>query len=109
MPKGACDPSPAEFNEMGLAVADGRVRITVVWEWDGASVFPDCDGPIQSIRLQNLTSDTFTATLPNTRRAAGRAQTIPPQADITINAKGTLKSLGLETIRDANDANLTIV
>ena len=95
--------------EEALAVADGQVRITVRWEWDGVSVYPACDGPIKSIRLQNLTGNEFVATLPNARRAGGRAQTIAPFADVTISAKGTLKSLGLESYSDTDNANLTIV
>lgn len=107
VPKGVCDPAPEEYNTLYLGVLDDRVAVTVLWSWDGVSVYPDCDGPIVSVRVQNLTDAAVSALLPNARKQAGRVYTLQPGADITITSPGTLKNLGYETIRDMDD--LTVV
>lgn len=107
MPKGVCDPSPAPTNTLNLAVLDGLVSVTVESEWDGISVYPNCDGPVVSVRIRNLTDGSVSAMLPNARRASGRVYTAQPGLDMTITAPGTLKSFGYETIQDMGD--LTIV
>lgn len=109
MPKGICDPSPEPYNTLSLAVADGRVVAEIRWEWDGVSVYPDCDGPVIYVRIRNLSADTFEVLLPNARRPSGRIVTIGPGYDQTMTAPGALKNAGLETIRDVDSLNLIIV
>lgn len=101
MPEGTCDPASRgdTWNVTETAVDNGAVLITIRWGWDGVSVRPDCDGPIQDIRVVNTSTTTYYANLPAKRRG-DRNIAIPPGTDQTISNKGTLRSLGLENHSD---------
>jgi hypothetical protein len=96
--KGSCDPSPQQYNVLDEAWENGAVVATVTWSWDGVSVFPDCDGPVVSVRIVNLTGETFYVHFP--RKARGVTYVaLDPHSDQTVPAGNTLRQMGLDTYK----------
>lgn len=104
MTKGSCDPTPATVNHLQFDVADGQVAIDVTWAWDGISIWPDCDGPVQSIQVKNLGTTPYTLQIPNGRKA--KTVTLTPGFNQTYTSAGQFKQFGVETYRDLLDVDL---
>jgi hypothetical protein len=69
MGRGNCLPSPGEqFNTEDMYRGNGDVHAVVYWGWDGTSVYPDCDGPIDHINVSNTGTGTWRCLLPNKKR-----------------------------------------
>lgn len=100
MPEGTCDPASRGdlFNVTETAEFGGDILITIRWGWDGVSVRPDCDGPVQDIRVRNVSQITYYANLPNKKRGT-RNIAIPPGTDTTLSG-GQLKQAGLDNYSD---------
>jgi hypothetical protein len=105
MPSGTCDPATrGEASnqitlEEPLPDGSGVVVIDVHYGWDGSSVMPNCDGPIQSIRTRNTGTQTTWCVLPDKKKPPLWVK-IDPGTDVTITAKGTLNNLGLTKFSD---------
>lgn len=102
MPIGTCDPASRgdAFNITETAEGGGDILITIRWGWDGVSTRETgCDGPIQDIRVRNVSTITYYAQLPNKRRG-DKWVAIPPATDSTISGPGQLRNLGLENYSD---------
>lgn len=100
--KGQCDPGPGQFNLQTLG--DSEIVVTVRYGWDGVSLFPDCDGPIQDVRLQNVGTRTRTLSIPAGRKLKSRD--ILPGTDVTFTG-AQLAQIGLETAADLADMTLS--
>ena len=101
MPEGTCDPASRGdlYNVTETAEGGGDVLITIRWGWDGVSTRETgCDGPVQDIRVRNVSQLTYYANLPNKKRG-GRNIAIPPGTDVTLSG-GQLRSNGLENYSD---------
>lgn len=107
MPDGTCDPATRgeAFNTVALAIDNGNVIITTRFGWDGVSVRPDCDGPVQDIRVQNLSTLTYYANLPNKKRG-NRYLEILPGTDRTYSGN-QLRQAGLENFSDVQGVGLS--
>jgi hypothetical protein len=106
MPKGVCDPGPGAFNEMTLT-QDGLTCV-VRYGWDGVSVFPDCNGPVEDVHLTNPTARTVWVLLP--RKGSGNKwEAVLPGADITLTKGGQLNSRGLSTYDKFGDIVTTTI
>lgn len=101
--KGQCNPAPEQFNEQTLALDNGRVRITTLYGWDGVSVYPDCLGPIESVRIQNGSARDWYVMVPLSRRGNITFRAVPG-ADKTY-AGTQLALLGLQTNTDLSELN----
>lgn len=101
MPIQSCDPAAhgVLFFTDQYAIDNGNVVVTTNWDWDGTSTWPDCDGPVSSIRVQNNSQLTYYANLPNKKRGV-RNIPIPPGTDQTVSGN-QLRQAGLETYADA--------
>jgi hypothetical protein len=105
MPSGTCDPASRgdSYNQTAYEVpapnGSGSVLVDCRYGWDGTSVMPNCDGPIQSIRTRNTSDMAAWANLPNKKKPPTWVQ-IDPGTDITISAKGQLSNLGLTNASD---------
>lgn len=103
--KGQCDPAPAAFNSQTMALANGEITVDIRYGWDGVSVFPDCQGPIIRIRVQNLSQ--VTTWYAHVEGKRGQPQTIAiPPGDTSIYSGQALANHGITTLDDI--ANLTI-
>ena len=107
MPKGVCDPAPAAYNETGMWLNNGTVGVTIRWTWDGVSVFPECDGPVVSVRAVNTSDAAWSVRLPRARRTVGRRVTLQPGDDVTVSGS-TLANRGYETYSDCLDLLMTL-
>lgn len=105
MPKGSCDPGPGQTNALDLAMGDGTVLVSIRYGWDGVSTVPNCDGPIESIRLRNTGSTTWIVVLPSGRQAKNRP--IAPGVDQTFSG-AQLAAIGLETRSDVEGFELVV-
>jgi hypothetical protein len=105
VPIGTCDPASRgdAYNqvaeEVPLPNGSGSVLIDGRWDWDGVSVRPNCDGPVNFLRTRNTGTMPAWANLPNKKRGNPWVQ-IDPGTDVTIVAKGTLANLGLSNYTD---------
>jgi hypothetical protein len=97
----SCDPAAygVLFNTIEYDVDNANVRVTIQWDWDGTSTFPDCDGPVRLIRVVNTSQITYYCNLPAKKRGLRNVE-IPPGTDTTITARNTLRQLGLENYSD---------
>lgn len=100
MPLGTCDPASRgeEWNTTEYAVDDGNVVVTIRWGWDGTSAMPNCDGPVQDIRVRNTSAITYYANLPAKKRGLRNVE-IPPLSDATYSGS-QLRQAGLELYSD---------
>ena len=106
--RGQC-PAPGEAGVTYLAVLDGQVSLRVEWEWDGASVYPYCDGPITRVEAINHTDLDVVFHLPRAGKAAGREYTLGAGQEFVTTAPGTFRQLGYETITDMGDLTISAV
>lgn len=95
MTKGSCDPGVGNHNSTELDKAAGAVKLIVVWDWDGTSVYPNCDGPVVSVETVNTTTDTYYAHLPHKTKGL-TAVAINPGTDTTLTGN-QLRQAGLDT------------
>ena len=114
MPIGTCDPATRgdTFNatqlEKPLPNLSGSVLVDIRWGWDGVSVRPNCDGPVQSLRVRNNGTQTAWASLPNKKKAPLWVQ-IDPGTDVTTSSPGQLSNLGLSNYADVVGVTLAFV
>lgn len=106
MPHGTCDPSPNAFHTTVLAKDNARVIFTVRWSWDGVSIYPDCAGPIQDVRLQNKGPNLWRLSLPNSQFL--KTRDVPPGTDRTFSG-AQLAGIGLITVADIEGVQMTLV
>jgi hypothetical protein len=108
MPIGTCDPASRgeQWNvmEMQVPIGDGVVRIWCQYGWDGVSQRPDCDGPLNALRVSNTGTASAYARLPGKRRGDPWVE-IPAGTDTSINA-GQRFQLGLENRADLAEVTL---
>lgn len=110
MPSGTCDPASRgdAYNQVAEEVpapdGSGSVLIDCRFGWDGVSVMPNCDGPTQSIRTRNTSSQTAWASLPNKKSGSAWIQ-IDPGTDATTSSSGTLDNLTGKNTRNATLAS----
>lgn len=101
--KGSCDPSPEPFNIIEYADNNGLVVITVRWSWDGVSVYPDCDGPIQDITAVNNGTVPWTIQAPSLRNGkTGRTFSLNPGQTVTVSGN-KLSQAGLSLASDVGE------
>lgn len=106
MPRGTCDPSPEPHHKTVLARGDGTVIFTALWDWDGVSVYPDCTGPMFSMRIQNTGLDTWVLSLPNSE-VTQKTRDLAPGVDQTFTGR-QLAAVGLITVADIDSVELTL-
>lgn len=104
MPIGTCDPASRGDAFNIVEIVEGQVSILCRYGWDGVSVMPTCDGPVEDIRVRNTGTVTMYATLPNKRRG-GKFIEIPPGTDSTLSG-AQLTSLGLTSYSDVAGVGL---
>lgn len=105
MPKGNCNPAPELHNEVVLAADNGRVWISVLWDWDGASVYPDCAGPLFNAHAVSTSPTTWYAHYKG-QSGTPRTVAIPPGTDVIIT-KAQLTANGLKTYADISGVSIT--
>lgn len=105
MPKGSCNPAPAQFNVVETVKGSGDVIVTVRWSWDGVSVFPNCAGPVFDAHVRNVGAVTWYAHF--ARRQGGfRTVAIAPADDRTVT-QAQLNAVGLVTVADVQAVRLS--
>jgi hypothetical protein len=92
------------YNVVELAKADGKVIITIRWDWDGVSTNP-YEGSIVDIRVRNLDTVTWYARLPFKKRGQ-KYVSIAPGSDTTYSG-GQLNNMGLDVISAIAELTLT--
>lgn len=107
MPATTCNPADRglTYNKTEMALQGGAILVTILWGWDGVSTIPNCNGPVQSIRVRNNSAATYYANLPNKKKPPLYVE-IPAGTDATISGKGTLRNYGLETFADTRGVTL---
>lgn len=100
MPEGTCAPVSRGdlFNVTETAEGGGDILVTIRWDWDGASARPNCDGPVEDIRIRNVSQTTYYANLPN-KKSGLHNLAIPPGTDVTLSGNQP-KLAGLESYSD---------
>jgi hypothetical protein len=76
----------------------GTIHIRVQWSWDGVSVYPDCNGPIQDVFVENTGTNTWRCLLPAKKRGNPWVD-IPPGSANTLTGN-QLNQAGLTTRTD---------
>jgi hypothetical protein len=103
---GTCVPADGSKPEFQVRLrapnGSGYVSIDVIYSHDGVSVWPDCDGPLDSLHTINDSNMTAWALLPNKKKAPLWVK-IDPATDVVTSAAGQLNNLGL---RNASDCTL---
>jgi hypothetical protein len=94
-----CDPASRGEAHNQVTLQKGPVLVDIIWDWDGTSVYPNCDGPVRSLHTTNTSSSTVWAVLPNKKKAPQWVQ-IDPGTDVTTTAAGQLSNLGLSNYSD---------
>lgn len=92
------------YNTIELAAAEGLVVITVLWDWDGVSVWPNFAGTVISVRVRNATQVAWVASLPKKNKGQ-KSVTIPAGTDVTYSGSA-LNSGGLNLL--ANVESITL-
>lgn len=72
--------------------------VTIRFDWDGVSSWPDCDGPLVSARLRNTSDNIYYCNLPAKKKGLRNLE-IPPHSDVTYTAQ-QMKQVGLDTRLD---------
>lgn len=99
-----CDPGPGGFNQTVLSKDDGRATITIRSTWDGASVWPDCDGPIVDVTFRNTSPHAWLVSLPFGRAAKTRVMASSVNRAFT---GAQLTSIGLTNAQDLAELTMT--
>lgn len=97
-----CNPAPELHNQVTLSKGNGLVTIDILWDWDGVTVFPNCNGPIFTVHVTNQSPDNWYVTLPFGRR--GMSFRAVPGTDKTYSG-ASLALVGLQTYTDVSDLN----
>lgn len=103
-----CNPADRgeAFNKTEMALEGGAVLVTILWGWDGTSTIETgCDGPVESIRVRNVSTVTYYANLPSKKRG-NRNIAIAPGTDTVLSGNGNLRNLGLELYSDTAGVTL---
>lgn len=95
-PKGTCDPGPGLSNEQRIQPGDG-IFIDVFYGWDHVSIWPNCDGPIESVHLVNQSGQSWWVHVPQGRKS--KAIQVTTGTDLMITGP-QLATIGLETLAD---------
>lgn len=103
--KGQCDPGPIGYNFQAQYEDNGQVGIETRYGWDGTSVYPECIGPIQQVRVFNTGQQTWRVNVPLSRRS--KTLDIVPGTDRTFTG-AQLVQVGLETNTDISELTLTL-
>lgn len=88
-----------------LAKGNGQITVTISLGWDGVSAYPDCDGPINSVRIQNTGTTVWYLHLPKAR-GGSRAVAITAGVDRSFTG-AQLAQIGLVTIDDISELRVT--
>ena len=105
MTHGSCDPSPNPFQTTVLSKDNGRVTFTCRWAWDGVSTPPNCQGPIEDVRVQNTGPNVWILSLPNGQTQKTRE--LLPGTDRTFSGQ-QLAGVGLLVASDIEGVNMTL-
>lgn len=110
MPLFTCDLATHGGNEFALELPlpdrTGYVLIDCAFTWDGLSIWPDCNGPVTSLRTRNTGTSTAWALLPDKKKGNLWVQ-LDPGTDVTITQKGTLSNLGLSNALDVKSVRFS--
>jgi hypothetical protein len=108
MPIGTCDPATRgeAHNSFEVDFLEGRAKLIGVYDWDGVSVKPSCDGPLVSLRGVNLTTDLTLYGWFLGRNGTARSITMPPGFDQTI-INPQLRNLGFRNYSDCDGITVT--
>lgn len=99
MPIQSCDPAAHGVTFFTVEYdVDAVVFVTIQWDWDGVSTYPDCDGPLRSARLRNDSDVTYYCNLPAKKKGLRNFE-IPPHSDNTYTPQ-QLRQAGLDTYVD---------
>lgn len=97
MTKGVC-PAAGETAVSEEAIDNGAVVVTITWQGDGTSLYPTCNGPVQSIVVtNNSTTANYYAHFP--QKTKGTTVVQIPQGTTTL-AGTQLKQAGLDLYSD---------
>ena len=110
----SCDPAAYGLTFNTTMLLTLGVSIEVRWDWDGVSVFPDCDGPLVNgggangnwaVRVENPTGVPYYA---HTTRRNGQpaTYTLQPGQTVTLTAN-QMASAGYSLYSDFSDLTLT--
>jgi hypothetical protein len=99
-----CDPGPGNFNTTVLSKDNGRATITVRSTWDGASVWPNCDGPIVDVTFRNTSPKAWLIHLPMGRTTKTRVLASSTSRSFT---GAQLTSIGLTMAADLAELRMT--
>lgn len=111
----SCNPADygRTYNAMSLTVTGGAT-ITVRWNWDGVSVYPNCDGPLVdggsgqdrwAVRVVNPTANTYYAHTEN-KEGEWKTWTLNPGQTVTVTATQAANN-GYALYSDFYDLTLT--
>jgi hypothetical protein len=106
MRTGVCTGPQGFALEIPLPNASGYVLCEVAFTADGVSLYPNCDGPVDSLRTRNTGTQTAWALLPDKKKPPLWVQ-IDPGTDITVSAAGQLNNLGLTKASDIRSVRLS--
>lgn len=53
MPKGVCGMSTEATTALDMSEDEDRCHLTLMFQWDGVSVWPNCRGHLESLALRN--------------------------------------------------------
>jgi len=84
----------------------GYVTVDVVYTWDGTSIWPACDGNVDSLHTINNSNMTAWAILPNKKNGLKWVQ-LDPGTNVITSAAGQLNNLGLRKASDCTLDKLT--
>lgn len=101
--KGSCDPGVGQSNSETLSLGGGQVLIQTVYGWDGVSVFPECVGAVQSVRVRNVSQSDWWVTIPRNRRGSISLRAVPG-TDKTYTGS-QLALVGIQTNEDLAGLN----
>lgn len=104
MPKGVCGSSTDATIALDMAEDEDRAHLTVWFQWDGTSVFPDCHGVLTQMSLRNNHDEAWQAVFDRTGTAHTGDQDIvtidmDPHSEVTID-NTVLGTRGLADLPD---------
>lgn len=115
MPLYTCDLQPLGLTpEFAMEIPapnySGSVLVDCMFDWDGLSVWPDCNGPVTLLRVRNTSNVTAWALLPDKKKGSPWVQG-NPGTDLTITqatkGQSSLSSLGLTNALDVKTVTIT--
>lgn len=103
-PKGICGLATEATVALDMAEDEDRCHLTLLFQWDGVSVFPNCRGHLESLALRNWHDEPWEAVFD---RGGDDIVTFPMDAnsDVTIDAV-MLAARGLADLPDIGGVTL---